>query len=152
MAGVRLLRDIYERGHRAFVADTAPIIHRVTRGPDREWVSICDPLFDAVEDEYMGCLVSSASVAELLIEPFRAGGAAVSAIDGFLNQRSIGIAEVDEAIARGAAQLLATKRINRVSSALVAATALHYQLPLLTGDRRLARGLGYLAYLVADYR
>jgi len=150
--GHRLLAAVAERGAEAFVADTAPIIYRVSRGPDRQLVSACDPLFDAVEDERLGCLVSAASMAELLIEPFRAGPAALSAIDAFLRQRSLGIAEVDEEIARGAAELLASKRQSRLSSALVAATALHFELPVVTADRRLARGLGASALLVADYR
>jgi len=150
--GHRLLAAVAERGAVAFVADTAPIIYRVTRGPDRQLVGACDPLFDAVEDERLGCLVSAASMAELLIEPFRTGPAALSAIDAFLRQRSLVVAEVDEEIARSAAELLASRRQSRLASALVAATALRFELPVVTADRRLARGLGAAALLVADYR
>lgn len=148
----RILIALGERGVEAFVADTAPIIYRVTRGPDKQFVAACDPLFDMVEDELLGCLVSAASMAELLIEPFRAGPAAVSAIDAFLRQPSLGIAEVDEDIARTAAQLVANGTLSRLSSALVGATALRYRIPVVTSDRRLARGLGSAALLVADYR
>jgi hypothetical protein len=150
--GRRLLAAIEDRSAGAFVADTAPIIYRVTRGPDKQFVAACDPLFDAVEDDELGCIVSAASLAELLIEPFRAGPAAVSAIDAFLRQRAIGIAEVDEVVARTAAELLASRRLNRLSSAVVGATALCYSIPVVTGDRVLARGLGGAALLVADYR
>ncbi len=150
--GSGLLAAIGDRGAEAFVADTAPIIYRVTRGPDRQLLGACDPLFDAVEQDRLGCLVSAASMTELLIEPFRTGPAALSAIDAFLSQRSLVVAEVDEEIARGAAELLASRKLNRLSSAVVGATALCYAIPVVTGDRVLARGLGGAALLVSDYR
>lgn len=150
--GRGLLAAVAEREVGAFVVDTAPIIYRLTRGPDRRFVAACDPLFDAVEEERLACLVSAASVTELLIEPFRAGPGAVSAVDAFLRQPAIGVAELDADTARVAAELLASGRLNRLTSALIAATALRYELPLVTGDRRLARGLGSTALLVSDFR
>jgi predicted nucleic acid-binding protein len=143
---------VAERDAGAFVADTAPIIYRLSRGPDRQFVAACDPLFDAVEDERIGCLVSAASVSELFVEPFRAGPGAVAAVDAFLRQPGLGVAELDAETARIAAALLASGRLNRLPAALVAATALRYELPLVTGDRRLARGLGSVALLVSDFR
>ena len=147
-----LLAAVEAAGAGAFVADTAPVIYRVERGAHPTLVAACDPLFDAVEDERLGCLVSAVNVAELLINPFRAGPRAVSAVDAFLRQPSLGIVELDETIARTAAQLVARERIGRLPDALIAATSLEYELPLVTGDRRLARALAPGAFLVADYR
>jgi predicted nucleic acid-binding protein len=90
------------------------------------------------------------SVAELLIEPFRAGAAAVSVLDGFLRQPMLGIVELDEPTARGAAELIARGRIGRLPDALIGATAIRFGLPLVTGDRRLARSGLPNSLLVAD--
>jgi predicted nucleic acid-binding protein len=147
----QLVAAVEATGAGAFIADTAPIIYRVERGADARLVATCDPLFDAVEAEELGCLVSTVSVAELLIEPFRAGPAAVSAVDAFLRQPSLGIVEVDEDVARSAAELVAREQVGRLPDALIAATGLRYGLPIVTGDRRLARGLGPSAFLVSDY-
>lgn len=147
-----LLAAVEAIGAGAFVADTAPIIYRVERGVDPQLVAACDPLFDATEAEDLGCLVSAVSVAELLIAPFRAGPAAVSAVDAFLRQPALGIAELDEPIARTAAELVARERVGRLPDALIAATSLEYALPLVTGDRRLARALAPNAFFVSDYR
>jgi predicted nucleic acid-binding protein len=147
-----LLTAVEAAGAGAFVADTAPVIYRVERSADPALVAACDPLFDATEAEIVGCLVSAVSVAELLIEPFRAGPAAVSAVDAFLRQPALGIAELDEPIARTAAELVARDRVGRLPDALIAATSLEYGLPLVTGDRRLARALAPRAFLVSDYR
>jgi predicted nucleic acid-binding protein len=147
-----LVAAVAAAGADAFVADTAPIIYRVERSADPGLVAACDPLFEAVEGGTLACLVSSVSVAELLIEPFRAGPAAVSAVDGFLRQPRLGIVELDDAIARTAAQLVARSRVGRLPDAVIAATSLEYRLPLVTGDRRLARALAPNALLVSDYR
>jgi PIN domain. len=152
VGGAQLLAAVEAFGAGAFVSDTAPIIYRVERGADARLVAACDPLFDAVEAEELGCLVSAVSVAELLIAPFRAGPAAVSAVDAFLRQPSLGTAEVDEVIARTAAELVARERVSRLPDALIAATGLRYGLPVVTGDRRLARSLGPDTLLVTDYR
>jgi predicted nucleic acid-binding protein len=147
-----LLAAVEAIGASAFVSDTAPIIYRIERSADPQLVAACDRLFDAVENEELGCLVSSVSVAELLIDPFRAGPAAVSAVDAFLRQPSAGVIELDEQIARTAAELVARRRVTRLPDALIAATSLECALPLVTGDRRIARALAPHAMLVADYR
>ena len=147
-----LVEAVAAAGTDAFVADTAPIIYRVERSADPGLVAASDPLFEAVEDGSLGCLVSAVSVAELLIEPFRAGPAAVSAVDGFLRQPRLGVVELDGAIARTAAELVARARVGRLPDALVAATSIEYGLPLVTGDRRLARALAPDALLVSDFR
>lgn len=147
-----LLAAVEAIGAGAFVADTAPIIYRLERGADPELVAACDPLFDEVEAENLGCLVSAVSAAELLIGPFRAGPAAVSAVDAFLRQPSLGVVEIEMTVARAAAELVAREQVGRLPDALIAATSLEYRLPLVTGDRRLARALGPNALLVADYR
>ena len=135
----------------AFVADTAPVIYRIERGADPSLVAACDPLFDAVEAGEVGCLVSAGTFAGLLVEPLRVSGAAVAVVDGFLRQPMIGIAELDETIAREAAELVARDRVGRLPDALIAATAARFGLPLVTGDRRLARAGAAEAFLVADY-
>jgi predicted nucleic acid-binding protein len=147
-----LLGAVGAIGAEAFVADTAPINYRVERGADPGLVAACDQLFDAVESGDLGCIVSAVSVAELLIEPFRVGPAAVSAVDGFLRQPALGIVELDGSIARTAAELVARARVDRLPDAVIAATSLEYGLPLVTGDRRLARALAPHALLVADHR
>jgi predicted nucleic acid-binding protein len=147
-----LLAAVEAVGAGAFVADTAPIIYRVERAVNPSLVSACDPLFDAVESEDLGCLVSALSVAELLIAPFRAGPAAVSSVDAFLRQPTLGIVELDEAIARASAELVANGRVNRLPDAVIAATSSQYALPLVTGDRRLAKAMSPGAFLVSDYR
>jgi len=80
------------------------------------------------------------------------GAGAFVAVDAFLRQPSLGIVELDGAIARPAAELVARERVGRLPEALIAATSLEYALPLVTGDRRLARVLCTSAFLVADYR
>jgi predicted nucleic acid-binding protein len=153
VAGARsLLAAVEAVGVGAFVADTAPIIYRVERSADPGLVDACDPLFDATEAEDLGCLVSTISVAELLIAPFRSGPAAVSAVDAFLRQPGLGVVELDEPLARRAAELVARNVVGRLPDALIAATSLEYSLPLVTGDRRLARALAPNAFLVSDYR
>jgi predicted nucleic acid-binding protein len=147
-----LLAAVEATGAGAFVADTAPIIYRIERGADSRLVAACDPLFDATEAETLGCLVSSVSVAELLIEPFRVGPVAISAVDAFLRQPALGIADLSEPIALTAAELVARDRVGRLPDAVIAATSVEYGLPLVTGDRRLARALAPNAFLVSDYR
>lgn len=147
-----LLTAVEATGAGAFVADTAPIIYRIERRADASLVAACDAVFDAAEREELGCLVSSVSVVELLVEPFRAGPAAVSAVDAFLRQPAVGLVELDDGIARAAAELVAERRIPWLADAVIAATALEYALPLVTSDRRLARALGSRALLIADYR
>jgi predicted nucleic acid-binding protein len=152
VGGAQLLAAVEAFGAGAFVSDTAPIIYRVERGANARLVAACDPLFEAVEAEELGCLVSAVSVAELLIAPFRVGPAAVSAVDAFLRQPLLGIAEVDDVVARTAAELVASERVSRLPDALIAATGLRYGLPVVTGDRRLARSLGVDTFLVTDFR
>jgi len=95
--------------------------------------------------------VSAVNIAELLIDPLRSGPAAISTVDTFLRQPSLGIVEVDDTIARAAAELVARERVGRLPGALIAATSREYALPLVTGDRRLARALTPNAFFVADY-
>lgn len=146
-----LLSEVEGAGAGAFVADTAPVIYRVERRADKRLVAACDPLFDSVEAGELGCLVSAVSVAELLIPPFRAGPSAISVLDGFLRQPMLGIAELDESIARRAAEFVARGRVGRLPDALIAATAIRFGLPLITGDRRLARSGIENVFLVAEY-
>jgi predicted nucleic acid-binding protein len=146
-----LVTAVRSSGRGAFVADTAPIIYRIERGVSAELVGTVDPLFDAVERGGLGCLVSAVSVAELLIKPQRTGPRAVAAVDTFLGQPAVGVAEVDEGVARQAAGLVADGRLRRLADALIAATALAFELPIVTSDRRLARSGVPNVFLVADF-
>ena len=147
-----LVAAVEAAGEGGFVADTAPLIYRLERRADPALVGACDTLFDAVEAGRLGCLVSAVTVGELLIEPFRSGPAAVSVVDAFLRQPLLGVSEVDEDIARGAAELVARRVLNRLPDAFIAATAVRFALPLVTGDRRLARSGVRDVLLVSDYR
>lgn len=146
-----LIAAVEASGAGAFLADTAPIIYRIERGARSALIQACDPLFDAVEAGALGCVVSAISVAELMIEPFRSGPAAVSFADAFLRQPMVGVVEIGAELAREAAVLLAAGRVNRLPDALIAASANALGLPLVTGDRRLARAGASKALLVADF-
>jgi predicted nucleic acid-binding protein len=111
----------------------------------------CDELFDAVEAGAVECIVGAVTVAELLVVPLRVGPQAVAAVDTFLRQPSVVLAPVSEDVARASARLVAARVVQRLSDALIAATALELGLPLVTGDRRLARAEGVTALFVADY-
>ena len=145
-----LLAAVEEAGAGAFVADTAPIIYRLERAASRRLVEAVDPLFDAVEQGMLGCIVSAISVAELLIRPFRAGPAAVAVVDAFLRQPLVGVVEVGHSTARTAAAVLARRRLHRLPDALIVATATELEIPVVTGDRRLAQRAPS-AFLVADF-
>lgn len=151
MARGSLLAAIEATNAGGFVADTAPIIYRLERRAAPRLVAAVDPVFDAVDRGELGCIISAISAAELLIGPFRAGPAAVSTVDRFLRQPMLGIAEVDERIARGAARAIAEAKLMRLPDALIAATARVLTLPLVTGDRRLSRAGVATGFFVHDY-
>jgi predicted nucleic acid-binding protein len=132
----------------AFLADSAPIIYRLERAAPAHLVAACDPLFDAVEDGEVACIVSAVTVAEVLIRPFATGPTAVAAVDAFLRDPAVSVAEVDYETARTAAKMV--KTVVRLPDAVIAATAIQLDLPIVTGDRRLARALPN-ALLVGDF-
>jgi predicted nucleic acid-binding protein len=138
-------------GTGAFVADTAPLIYRLERVGRPRLLAVCDPLFDAVERQEIGCVISAMTAAELFVKPFRSGPEFVLTVDAFLRQPFVGIADVTRDVARTGAALVAAGRVGRLTDALIASTALELGLPLVTGDRRLARAEGVNALLVADY-
>ena len=151
MAGIRLLEALRATGADAFVADTAPIVYRIERRTAASLTAVCDPVFDAVEQGELGCMVSAITVAELLVGPLRAGVAsAVAVVDGFLRQPHVRVVAVDGNVARVAARLIAGRAPVRLPDAVVAATGVRLGLPLVTGDRRLARAAPN-ALLVADF-
>jgi len=143
-----LLAAVEATGAGAFLADTSPIIYRLERTAPPRLVRACDALFDAVQEGKRGCIVSAVTVAELFVKPFAAGPAAVATMDAFFRDPTIGIAEIDYDIARTAARLVA--RLVRLPDALIAATAIQFDLPIVTGDRRLARAVSN-SILVADH-
>jgi predicted nucleic acid-binding protein len=146
-----LVAAVEATGAGAFVADTAPLVYRLERRARSALTAACDPLFDAVGRGDLGCMISAISVAEVLVAPLRArAGPAVVVVDAFLRQRSVGIAEVDGDVARAAAHLLAEGRVTRLPDALILATGVRLGLPIVTGDRRLARAATN-ALLVADF-
>jgi predicted nucleic acid-binding protein len=149
--GATLLDALRSGGHEAFVADTAPIVYRIERQAEPTLIAACDPLFDAVAMQAVGCLVSAVSVAELMIAPYRAGPQNVAFVDAFLRQPALGIVDVGMDIAREAARLIASDQLRRLPDTLVAATAAAVGLPLVTNDRRLVRSGVVDALLVADF-
>jgi predicted nucleic acid-binding protein len=146
-----LLAAVEAAGAGAFVADTAPLVYRLERRARPALTAACDPLFDAVQAGALACIVSAVSVAELLVQPFRAGPAAVAVADGFLRQPNLGVAALDGDLARAAAALVARRSPPRLPDAAIVATAQALRLPLVTGDRRLARTGLVSALLVSDY-
>jgi predicted nucleic acid-binding protein len=146
-----LLAAVEAAGAGAFVADTAPIIYRLERSAPPRLIAACDALFDAVELGRLGCIVSAISVAELFIRPLAVGTKAVAAVDAFFRQPMVGVGQVDADVARSGAALVAARRLTRLPDALIAATAGILGLPLVTGDRRLARSGVPRVLLVADH-
>jgi predicted nucleic acid-binding protein len=143
-----LLAAVEATGAQAFVADTAPIIYRVERTARRALVTACDPLFDAVAAGRLSCLVSAISVAELFIRPAAAGPAAVATMETFFQEPAVEIAAVDYETARAAAGLVA--EVPRLADAVIASTSLRLGVPIVTGDKRLARAVPG-ALLIGDF-
>jgi predicted nucleic acid-binding protein len=135
----------------AFVCDTAPLVYRLERSGSAALLGAVDALFDRVEEGELACLVSSISVAELLVRPYRAQPRAVPIVDGFLRNPNVGVVAPGLAVAHGASGLVARRVVPRLGDAIVAATAADLGLPLLTADRRLARSGIENALLLSDF-
>lgn len=133
----------------AFVSDTAPLVYRLERASPRSVLASLDPVFDAVEEGQLACIVPAVCAAELLVRPYVLGPPAVSVVDGLLRSPGIVVAAPKLGTAHAAARHLARRTIPRLTDAIVAATAAELGLPLVTGDRRLARVAGGL--LVHDF-
>lgn len=133
----------------AFVCDTAPLVYRLERTPSRSVLGEVDTLFDAVEAGALVCIVPAVCAAELLVRPYGLGPPAVSVADALLRSPRVAVAPPGLGTAHAAARHVARRTIPRLADALVAATAAELQLPLVTGDRRLARAAG--ALLVHDF-
>lgn len=147
MAHRSLLNALQPSG--AFVSDTAPLVYRLERSPHGSILAVLDPVFDAVESGDLACIVPAVCAAELLVRPYVIGPPAVSVVDGLLRSPGVAVAAPRLGTAHAAARQLARRTIPRLADALVAATAAELELPLVTGDRRLARAAG--ALLVSDY-
>ena len=73
--------------------------------------------------------------AEILVAPFRSGGDAVAAVEGFLSDLGVRTESVSAGIARGAALLRSGTRSLRLPDALVLATGEELGAErILTGD------------------
>ena len=147
MARRSLLSAIGSAG--AFVCDTAPLVYRLERSQPRSVLATLDPLFDAVEAGELACIVPAVCAAELLVRPYTLGPPAVSVVDGLLRSPGVAVAPPRLGTAHAAARHVARRTIPRLADALVAATAAELRLPLVTGDRRLARAAQ--ALLVHDF-
>ena len=125
-------------------------MYRLERSQPRSVLAALDPLFDAVEAGELACIVPAVCAAELLVRPYTLGppgglgrGRAASVSPG------VAVAPPRLGTAHAAARHVARRTIPRLADALVAATAAELRLPLVTGDRRLARAAG--ALLVHDF-
>ena len=147
MARRSLLSALGETG--AFVCDTAPLVYRLERSSSRSVLSVVDMLFDAVESGDLACIVPAVCATELLIRPYALGPPAVSVVDALLRSPGVAIASPELGTAHAAARHAARRTIPRLADAFVAATAAELRLPLVTGDRRLARAAAGL--LVHDF-
>ena len=136
-------------GAEAFVCDTAPLVYRLERSSRRSILAAVDSLFDAVESGEVACIVPAVCAAELLVRPYILGPPAVSVVDGLLRSPGVAVAAPQLGTAHAAARHVARRTIPRLVDALVAATAAELRLPLVTGDRRLARAAN--AVLVSDF-
>ena len=136
-------------GAEAFVSDTAPLVYRLERTPPRSILDEVDALFDTVETGALACIVPAVCAAELLVRPYGLGPPAVSVADALLRSSGVAVAPPGLGTAHAAARHVARRTIPRLADALVAATAAELQLPLVTGNRRLARASG--ALLVHDF-
>ena len=136
-------------GAEAFVCDTAPLVYRLDRTPSRSVLDEVDALFDAVEKGVLACIVPAVCAAELLVRPYSLGPPAVSVADALLRSPGVAIAPPRLGTGHAAARHVARRTIRRLADSLVAATAAELQLPLVTGDRRLARAAQ--ALLVHDF-
>lgn len=82
-------------------------------------------------------VISSLTVAELLVRPFRAGSAVVSTAEGFLRFfGKIKIADVTYAVAREAARIRAVSGLGMPDSLVLATTVEHGAAVLATNDGR----------------
>ena len=142
MACRSLLSEIGGAG--AFVCDTAPLVYRLERAPRRSLLAAVDSLFDAVESGALACIVPAVCAAELLVRPYALGPPAVSVVDALLRSPGMVVSPPRLGTAHAAARHVARRSIPRLADALVAATAAELRLPLVTGDRRLARAAGAL--------
>jgi predicted nucleic acid-binding protein len=133
----------------AFVCDTAPLVYRLERRPSPAILAAVDPVFDAVEAGDLACIVPAVCAAELLARPYALGPPAVSVADGLLRSPGFAVCGPELGTAHSAARHVARRTMPRLADALVAATAAELRLPLVTGDRRLARAAS--ALLVHDF-
>jgi predicted nucleic acid-binding protein len=79
--------------------------------------------------------VSAVTVTELLVRPFRAGGSAVSTVEGFLRHfADLGIAPVDYATAREAARIRAATGLSAPDALIVATHVVGATDVLVTND------------------
>ena len=147
MARRSLLSALAETG--AFVCDTAPLVYRLERSTARSLLAVVDSVFDAVESQELACLVPAVCAAELLVRPYVLGPPAVSVADAFLRSPGVAVAPPRLGTAHAAARHVARRTVPRLADALVAATAAELRLPLVTGDRRLARAVRGL--LIHDF-
>ena len=131
-------------GAGAFVCDTAPLVYRIERSQPPRVLAAVDTLFDAVESGSLVCIVPAVCAAELLIRPYSLGPPAVSVADGLLRSPGVAVAAPRLGTAHAAARHVARGSIPRLADAFVAATAAELRLPLVTGDRRLARAASAL--------
>jgi predicted nucleic acid-binding protein len=82
-------------------------------------------------------LLSTVTVAELLVRPFRAGKAALATAEGFLRFfAEIHIAEVTYAVAREGARVRAATNLSMPDSLIIATALVHDAAFLVTNDAR----------------
>lgn len=136
-------------GAGAFVCDTAPLVYRLERSPSRAVVAAVDEVFDAVESGVLACIVPAICAAEVLVRPYLVGPPAVSVVDAFLRSPGMAVAPPELGAAHAAARHVAHGTVRRLADAFIVAIAAELQLPLVTGERRLARATGGL--LVHDF-
>ena len=132
--------------------DTVAFIYLIEEHPT--YLSIIEPLFDAVAAGQREIVTSALTLLEVLVVPFRAGDAILAARYEALLTRSRGVRLVDIVLAqlRAAAQLRARHAV-RTPDALQLAAALSERCPAFpTDDRRLPSVPGLRIVQLDDYR
>lgn len=130
--------------------DTAPVIYYVEKHPD--YLSLVAPVFDRIDAETLTAVTSPVTLAECLVMPYRLDLPQLRQdfIDVIVYGQSTLFAEIDQEVARRAAELRAVYNIT-LTDALQIAVALNTGCEaILTNDGALDRVKELRVLTVAD--
>jgi predicted nucleic acid-binding protein len=143
------MRDV---GDGPIAIDTVIFIHYIEAEP--RFLSLLDPVFEAIDRERLPAFSSSLTLLEVLVVPYRAGNVPLAERYERVLTRSRGLrlVDIDRAQLRAAAQLRAVHGGLRTPDALQIAAALTGGCSiLLTNDRELPAVRGLRILQLEDY-